>query len=186
VRGAFVSLIVYLFFFFILKVKNKFIFTLLTLFFVTIILKSNELFEKIDFGRFADTSKFSSFNGRIDIWRHDLEANNISRFLFGDMFYDADGISSHNQYINFYVYGGVVLILLFSSIIILFSNLFIKALRNRTINPFFFASFFVPIFIDLNLNVPLNNINSAIIYTFIWSCLIYQYKLGEKIEKNTL
>ncbi|WP_204256509.1 hypothetical protein [Mammaliicoccus sciuri] len=185
VRGALISYILFTTLFFILNIKNKLCLLLLTLLTIVIGGIGFKNLGEASLGRFGDIGKFATFNGRLEIWAKDLVINNPSQLLIGNLFYDPDNISSHNQYINFYVYGGATLLLMMGIIIILFVFLLLKTISykdNRLI--FILLSFFIPIIVDLNVNVPLNNLNSSIIYTFIWNCAyIYTIKELNKYEE---
>ncbi|OAO24848.1 hypothetical protein [Mammaliicoccus lentus] len=185
VRGALISYILFTTLFFILNIKNKLCLLLLTLLTIVIGGIGFKNLGEASLGRFGDIGKFVTFNGRLDIWAKDLVINNPSQLLIGNLFYDPDNISSHNQYINFYVYGGATLLLMMGIIIIPFVFLLLKTISykdNRLI--FILLSFFIPIIVDLNVNVPLNNLNSSIIYTFIWNCAyIYTIKELNKYEE---
>ncbi len=188
VRGALISYILFSTLFFIINIKNKLILMILSILTIMLLSVAFTHINIVDLGRFGDIGKFTSFNGRLDIWNKDLVINNPIQLLVGNLFYDPDNISSHNQYINFYVYGGILMLILMSIIILGFIYLIYKSMMYRDFKLIsILFTFFIPILVDMNVNVPLNNINSSIIYTFIWYCAFtYTFKEIKKYEKIPL
>lgn len=183
VRGALISFFLYLFVYLILYVRNKVILSLSFVLFLIFML-SNDV--TIELGRFGDFEKIFTFNGRISIWLDALEVSTLSQLIFGNLFFDPDQISAHNQYLQFFQNGGIILLLSFILLAMMMIKLFIQSVRSKDKQKIYISFvFIVPLIIDLNLNVPLNNINSTIIYTFVW-LIASKIILHKGIDQNEI
>lgn len=169
VRGALISYLFYLIVYLILFFKRKIILSItLIIVFIYTLIKGIEI-ENLQLGRFGDFEKFYTLNGRIPLWIESFQVDNVQQLLFGNLFFDSNQISAHNQYIQFFENGGVILFILFLLIVVIFIKLIMVSILSKDrISIFICMVYIVPLTIDLNLNVPLNNVNSTIIYTFIW------------------
>lgn len=196
VRGAiftfFIALIIAFFIYLNAKERIKYI-ILFTIVFIFLQIKlGNDFF----IGRFADIDSISSFNGRTEIWLSIFHNINSFSFIVGNMFKDIDGISAHNQYLQFFDLGGILFL---SPLIVLWGWFFFKwillYIKYKNIKKpelltaiYFLSIIMVNFLIDLNVNTPLNVTNPAIHYWFYWAGVVFfvgkvMKKVGgEKVE----
>lgn len=188
VRGAIISFVVGIVFYFVVFSKEnrllKFFSLMLIVFLVVTILPKEVLL-----GRFTDTSS-SVLSGREKVWKHYItnllndpfhiirgsySKATTSEILNSDPMSQGIGSSFHNQYIEILDSYGIFIFILFAVIIIYYLYLCfkkIKYLDQDKINYYYWMFLvIIHLLIDLNVNVPIRVTNSSIIYLFYWTAL---------------
>ncbi|MEM1502837.1 hypothetical protein RG959_05390 [Domibacillus sp. 8LH] len=187
VRGAIISFLLMLLiaFFVKFKVLQKVNIILFSILFLCLLIYNFGL--ELIVGRFDNTSGVQSLSGRTDIWKSVFEDFYMVDFLFGDFYQDIDGITAHNQYLEFLSLGGVLLLLallttLFYLLVFIWSNF-----QKREINLLYFGLILlIQWIVDFNVNVPISNTNPAIFAWFYLNSIFVMLNINENknLEKN--
>ncbi|MFJ8234255.1 hypothetical protein ACIQ34_00775 [Ureibacillus sp. NPDC094379] len=184
VRGAIISFIFMLIvtIFLKLNINKKFEVILFFITFISILIMFIDVEELV--GRFANVEGVKNLSGRTDIWSNVFENFNMIDFLVGSLFLDLDGVTAHNQYLEFFDLGGIlylsILILLLLNIIkAFFSSYILFGIRDNL--TFYLIIILVQVIIDFNVNVPMSNTNPAIFYWFYISSIFILF--NRKINK---
>ncbi|MBE1556420.1 hypothetical protein [Sporosarcina limicola] len=137
-------------------------------------------------GRFSNIEGVKNFSGRTDIWLSVFTDFNTLKLIFGNLYFDQDGVTAHNQYIELLDMGGILLLLSLLAVLLnvfylLLKTIKSKAIRNRNPNLLYYILILiVQWIIDFNVNVPMSNTNPSIFYWFYLNSVFVIYHLNKK------